>query len=588
MKLILSLGFRNLFRQKRRTILLGAAMAFGMMILVIANSFALGISDNLFNRMIVYMAGHVEISIMKESKQWERIIRDKERFISLISKNIPDIRQIEESVGILTNAIGNGKSELSFIVGQDNNTGMINYFKQFLIDGSIDEYVKGNKENPAIFYEDKAKALAVKVGDTVKISLKTITGQVQSARLTVTAIIRSSNMFQSMAVFVKLPTVKQLLNIRPYETAALQVNFKKINNPRFVIEQADKLYKLLTPEIAMIYGTASAKKVSERATILGFFNSEQEMTLLKKNITMHKGIIPDSKSKGKAMISAKLAEKLGIKTGDTFNYSYKTKFENKTIENTYITAGVFSSKKIPAENIILLNENEFYKTYLENLPAPVDEQSDARRSGAYIPKKTDALYSVFSPEWKLLPRTSDADTLQKKMLDMQKTKWKGPWLDVRTMYESASQVIKLENALRLITLIAVIILFFIILIGVINSLRMTIRERTREIGTVRAIGMQRKDVRNLFIVETILLSLFACIAGIILGIILMKLATLITINTNSVFSILLVDRHLYFTPSAVSIIINVALILLISGFTAFFPAQRAAKLSAADALRHYE
>jgi ABC-type lipoprotein release transport system permease subunit len=583
MKLILSLGFRNLFRQKRRTILLGAAIAFGMMILVIANSFALGISDNLFNRMIVYMSGHMEISMMKDSRQWERVIRDKDRFISIIKKNIPDIKQVEESVSIMTNAIGNRKSEFTIIVGAENNTEMMNYYKQFLIEGSIDDYINGKIENPVILYDAKAKGLAVKAGDTIKISLKTVTGQMQTARLTVAAIIRSANMFQSMAAFVELKTVKQLLNLKPYETAALQVNFKKINDPRFVIEQADKLYKLLTPEIAIIYGNAISKKTNESATVLGFFNNEQEMALLKKNITIQKGAIPDKKSGKKAMISAKLAEKLGIKTGDAFKYSYKTKFENKTIENEYIVAAVFNSKKIPAENIILLNENEFYKTYLENLPAP-----PAENRGVYIPNKTDVLYSVFSPEWKLLPRTPDAETLQKKMTDMQKTKWKGPWLDVRTMYESASQVIKLEGALRLITLIAVIILFFIILIGVINSLRMTIRERTREIGTVRAIGMQTKDVRNLFITETLLLSLLACIAGIILGIIIMKLTGLITIDTSSIFSILLVDKHLYFMPSAVSITIYVILILLISGFTAFFPARRAAKLSAADALRHYE
>ena len=66
----------------------------------------------------------------------------------------------------------------------------------------------------------------------------------------------------------------------------------------------------------------------------------------------------------------------------------------------------------------------------------------------------------------------------------------------------ASEVLKLEQVLNLITIIAVLILFFIILIGVVNTLRMTIRERTREIGTIRAIGMQKKDVRNVFILES--------------------------------------------------------------------------------------
>ena len=86
-------------------------------------------------------------------------------------------------------------------------------------------------------------------------------------------------------------------------------------------------------------------------------------------------------------------------------------------------------------------------------------------------------------------------------------------VDVESMYEMASDVLKLEGALNLITFGAVLVLFFIILIGVINTLRMTIRERTREIGTVRAIGMQKKDVRNSFILETMFLGLFSAIAG---------------------------------------------------------------------------
>jgi ABC-type antimicrobial peptide transport system permease subunit len=77
-------------------------------------------------------------------------------------------------------------------------------------------------------------------------------------------------------------------------------------------------------------------------------------------------------------------------------------------------------------------------------------------------------------------------------------------------------VVQLEGALNLITLIAVLVLFFIILIGVVNTLRMTIRERTREIGTNRAIGMQAYDVRNTFLFETFFLAFFACITGILL------------------------------------------------------------------------
>ena len=48
------------------------------------------------------------------------------------------------------------------------------------------------------------------------------------------------------------------------------------------------------------------------------------------------------------------------------------------------------------------------------------------------------------------------------------------------MYEGASDILKLEGVLNSITFIAVLLLFFIILVGVINTLRMTIKERTRK------------------------------------------------------------------------------------------------------------
>jgi ABC-type antimicrobial peptide transport system permease subunit len=51
---------------------------------------------------------------------------------------------------------------------------------------------------------------------------------------------------------------------------------------------------------------------------------------------------------------------------------------------------------------------------------------------------------------------------------------------------------------------------------------------------------------------------------------------------------ILKEKHLYFKLSFGSILSNFILIMAISGLTAYFPARRAAKLSAVEALRHYE
>jgi putative ABC transport system permease protein len=133
------------------------------------------------------------------------------------------------------------------------------------------------------------------------------------------------------------------------------------------------------------------------------------------------------------------------------------------------------------------------------------------------------------------------------------------------------------------------VLFFIILIGVVNTLRMTIRERTREIGTVRAIGMQKNDVRNTFLLETFFLSLFSTIAGTLAAFAVMAGLSLIKINPqDNPIGMLLVNGHLNFAPTIIGTVLYTALILLIAVATAYFPARRAAKMSAASALRHYE
>ena len=117
---------------------------------------------------------------------------------------------------------------------------------------------------------------------------------------------------------------------------------------------------------------------------------------------------------------------------------------------------------------------------------------------------------------------------------------------------------------------------------------MTIKERTREIGTTRAIGMQKKDVRNEFILETLFLTFFSCLVGIIAGILVMQALSLITFDTSSALSMILKNKHLYFKLAPAGIIGNLILILAITGITAYFPAKRAANLSAVEALRHFE
>jgi len=580
-KTVLFLSARNLLRQKRRNAMLGVAIGFGMMILVMADSFASGLSDTLLNRVIVYMTGHLEVAMMEKSKAELRVIRDKDRFLKIIRDNLDDVKEIYEAIGVYTRVIGNGKSDNSIVIGFEMNQEMDEFLKNGLIDGKIDDFIRPKAENPVIIYDDKAKALNVKVGDIVRIRMSTIYGQQQTARLTVVAVIRANNIFESFAMFIPLRNIKELAGMKPYETGSFQVQFNRLNDPSFVIEQADKIHRLLAPGLAVIPATVSFRGREAAAPVFGYGLDAQSQKVLAGNIRMIAGSMPQKKDDRDALVNAALAKTLGLSPGRKITISYRNKFEGKTTTGEYRVAGVFSSTALGDGSVALMGDEIFYRAYLENLPAPAGKDM-------FMPDKKNPAYAALSPEWRLLPRTSDTESLHRKMRDMNRTKWKGSTIDVRTMYESASSILDLESALKIITLLAVIIMFFIILIGVINTLRMTVRERTREIGTMRAIGMQKNDVRMLFICETVLLSGISCAAGTVMAFILMGILGLFTINTTSIFSILLVNRHLYFYFDPASIAGNFALIMGITAVTAYFPAKRAAALTAAAALRQYE
>ena len=154
MGLILTVSLRNLIRQKRRNILLGISIAFGMCILIIANSFSHGLSDILLNKIIGRAFGHIIVMMNEKGRHTMPIIRDKERIEQIIWNNIEGAEYVYESVQTFTRALGHGKSEFIVLVGVEANEAF--YAEMPVVKGDLHDLTNAAVEHPISLYESMA------------------------------------------------------------------------------------------------------------------------------------------------------------------------------------------------------------------------------------------------------------------------------------------------------------------------------------------------------------------------------------------------------------------------------------------------
>ena len=165
--------------------------------------------------------------------------------------------------------------------------------------------------------------------------------------------------------------------------------------------------------------------------------------------------------------------------------------------------------------------------------------------------------------------------------------WTGQKLDVTSWEDELSFMMWTLSALNGISFVLMVILVAIVITGIMNTMWIAIRERTREIGTLRAIGMQRGSVVRMFLWESFLLGVFGAVAGAVVGV--MTAGVLNSANIHVPLSVqlfLMSDTlKLSVLPSALGGAI--ALISVVTGLAALYPALRAARLKPVDAMSHF-
>jgi putative ABC transport system permease protein len=150
-----------------------------------------------------------------------------------------------------------------------------------------------------------------------------------------------------------------------------------------------------------------------------------------------------------------------------------------------------------------------------------------------------------------------------------------PSIEVLTKDEFVERQEDQVNRLLALIYVLLALALLISLFGIVNTLFLTIHERTRELGMLRAIGTSRRQVKRMVRYEAVITALIGAVLGVVLGAI---FAVLVTIPLKS--------EGFTISIPVIQLIVLLVLAAIFGVIAAIWPARRAARLDVLNALAY--
>lgn len=164
--------------------------------------------------------------------------------------------------------------------------------------------------------------------------------------------------------------------------------------------------------------------------------------------------------------------------------------------------------------------------------------------------------------------------------ELEKTRphlWARSWRDLAVLFRQVDKFYGVQN--RLIEGILLALMF----LGILNTVSMTVVERTGEIGTLRALGESRKDIVTQFVLESLMLSFIGIVCGILISVGCIRIVESVKIMTEMPGASTPFQIKIFFQWSSAFYASFLASMTTV--VATMIPALRASRLDIVEALR---
>jgi ABC-type lipoprotein release transport system permease subunit len=164
--------------------------------------------------------------------------------------------------------------------------------------------------------------------------------------------------------------------------------------------------------------------------------------------------------------------------------------------------------------------------------------------------------------------------------------WTGQKIDITTWEDETSFLKWVLQLLKALTFFLVLILMVVVTMGLMNAIWMSIRERTSEIGTLRAIGLKRSQVFVMILLESLMLAFASTAVGGLFGFVLAKFLDFLHLPIKSeALQIFFMSNYLHFSAQWSDFFLVLTVLVLALSVGAIIPTRSAAKLKPVTAMQ---